>query len=319
MLPASCIIPSSTFRMANDLRRILGVSKVMFDNRNCAICLDEFDEPKCLPCAHSFCLECLEKAVDGSTIRCPLCQKECEIPNGTVAELPINPVLVQLLDSSPGSGSKQRIREKVKKCRDEVGSFCSDRYQAFKQESETIRENSDQRKKEIHQAAARLIEAIKQQEENLCADVDDFEKRQEEILRNKWTAIEGYQNSFEREASRIEETLKRLDKGAIRKQRQTFTRQLKEAKTNCAKEVTIEGEFQVCRAKFVPWDDVTNKIINKNFGILTFDTDKKGVRKAFDSFRSRLPSRDSFSNFRSVSTDPDDGESSTSKGIDSGT
>ena len=319
MLPASCVLPSSTFRMANDLRRILGVSKVMFDNRNCPICLDEFDEPKCLPCAHSFCLECLEKTTNSSTIRCPLCQKESELPNGSAAELPINPVLVQLLDSSPGTGAKHRIREKLKKSREEVGNFCSDRYQAFKQESETLRENSNLKQKEIHQAANKLVEAIRQQEENLCAEVEDFEKRQEEILREKWKAIEGCQGDFEREAGRIEETLKRLEKTVIRKQRQNFSRQMKEAKMTCIKQVAAEGQFQACRAKFVPWDDVTNRIISKNFGTLTIDTDKRGVRKAFESLRSRLPTRDSIaSSIRSVSRsdlDKDEQESTSEDAV----
>ena len=301
MLPASCVLPSATLRMANDLRRILGVSKVIYDNRNCPICLDEFDEPKCLPCAHSFCLECLEKTVDSSMIRCPLCQKESELPNGTVAELPINPVLVQLLDSSPGGKAKQRVREKLNKCREEVETCCNDRYQAFKQESEAIRENSDQKQREIHEAATRLIEAIKRQEENLCAEVDDFVERQEEIMRKKWTSIESFQGIFHKEANRIEETMKAQDKNTVRKQKHILIRQLKEAKSNCTKQVAVEGEFQVCRAKFVAWEDVTSKILDKSFGSLTVDTDKKGVKKAFETLRNRLPLRDSFTGFRSVS------------------
>ena len=52
-------------------------------DRTCSVCLEQFVEPKILPCCHTFCLKCLERT--GKTkaeITCPLCRKTHAIPAG---------------------------------------------------------------------------------------------------------------------------------------------------------------------------------------------------------------------------------------------
>ncbi|PIK45312.1 hypothetical protein BSL78_17813 [Apostichopus japonicus] len=49
----------------------------------CPVCLDQFNEPKQLPCLHRYCNDCLRKVVQVShdgTIECPLCKQRCCIP-----------------------------------------------------------------------------------------------------------------------------------------------------------------------------------------------------------------------------------------------
>ncbi|XP_071817044.1 uncharacterized protein [Apostichopus japonicus] len=50
---------------------------------NCPVCLDQFNEPKLLPCLHRYCNDCLRKFIQTShdrTIECPLCKQRCCIP-----------------------------------------------------------------------------------------------------------------------------------------------------------------------------------------------------------------------------------------------
>ena len=51
----------------------------------CAVCLDHFQDPKVLPCLHTYCKKCLEKVQkqsDGrSVITCPECRNETEVRN----------------------------------------------------------------------------------------------------------------------------------------------------------------------------------------------------------------------------------------------
>ena len=64
----------------------------MFENlrkeAECALCLETVNNPKTLPCLHSFCLECLEKHAGfarkqlQTMIKCPVCQTSLQIPEG---------------------------------------------------------------------------------------------------------------------------------------------------------------------------------------------------------------------------------------------
>ena len=50
---------------------------------NCSVCLEQFSEPKILPCGHSFCLKCLERTVGMRVkITCPLCRQTHAVPAG---------------------------------------------------------------------------------------------------------------------------------------------------------------------------------------------------------------------------------------------
>ncbi|XP_071854465.1 uncharacterized protein [Apostichopus japonicus] len=53
----------------------------------CSVCLDQFKEPKQLPCLHRYCRNCLETVIQASydgTLKCPLCKQEYVIPENGV-------------------------------------------------------------------------------------------------------------------------------------------------------------------------------------------------------------------------------------------
>ena len=59
----------------------------------CPICLEQFANPKILPCFHSFCSKCLEsiplELQQGSrTLRCPTCRSLCQLPQQGTQALP---------------------------------------------------------------------------------------------------------------------------------------------------------------------------------------------------------------------------------------
>ena len=53
------------------------------DDLTCTVCLEEFKEPKLLPCCHTFCKECLKRILEKSRqkkrISCPQCRAEHEV------------------------------------------------------------------------------------------------------------------------------------------------------------------------------------------------------------------------------------------------
>ncbi|CAH3151955.1 unnamed protein product [Porites lobata] len=71
----------------------------------CPLCLETVNNPKTLPCLHSFCLECLDKHAGfvrrqlQTTITCPVCQTSFQIPEGdSFKNLPTSYHLNRLVD-----------------------------------------------------------------------------------------------------------------------------------------------------------------------------------------------------------------------------
>ena len=61
---------------------------------NCSICLEPFDDPRALPCLHTFCLKCLkpmeEESEPGEQLKCPMCRASFDHPKGGFTNLPPN-------------------------------------------------------------------------------------------------------------------------------------------------------------------------------------------------------------------------------------
>ena len=49
----------------------------------CAVCMEQFKEPKVLPCLHTYCKQCLEKLVKKQeadhVITCPECRQDTKV------------------------------------------------------------------------------------------------------------------------------------------------------------------------------------------------------------------------------------------------
>lgn len=69
----------------------------------CPICKDLFNDPKILPCVHSFCEKCLEgltlvQQESHDAFQCPVCRAPTQLPTGGVKEIPSNFFLNSILD-----------------------------------------------------------------------------------------------------------------------------------------------------------------------------------------------------------------------------
>ena len=60
----------------------------------CPICMDLFDDPRLLPCSHTFCCKCLRSTINNrSVVTCPLCRSRFI---GQI--LPINRIVLSLVE-----------------------------------------------------------------------------------------------------------------------------------------------------------------------------------------------------------------------------
>uniref|UniRef100_A0AAV2LF38 Tripartite motif-containing protein 2 n=1 Tax=Knipowitschia caucasica TaxID=637954 RepID=A0AAV2LF38_KNICA len=66
----------------------------------CSICLDRYDNPKVLPCLHTFCERCLLNYIPAHslTLSCPVCRQTSILPEKGVAALQNNFFITNLMD-----------------------------------------------------------------------------------------------------------------------------------------------------------------------------------------------------------------------------
>jgi len=85
------------------------------DITECSICTGVFQEPRCLPCAHTFCLGCLEVYGKGqkpsSKAICPMCRKAFTVPAGGWKNLPRNYIVEKLLSTYPGRAAVKSVSQ----------------------------------------------------------------------------------------------------------------------------------------------------------------------------------------------------------------
>ena len=64
----------------------------------CSVCLQVFQDPRNLPCGHTFCLQCIQKISDHS---CSLCKREWSLPSNGWQGLPKNFIVENCITSLP--------------------------------------------------------------------------------------------------------------------------------------------------------------------------------------------------------------------------
>ncbi|XP_077997862.1 E3 ubiquitin-protein ligase TRIM45-like [Glandiceps talaboti] len=102
------------------------VDKVGDDFLECAICLEQYTNPKIISCFHTFCEKCLHDLVKRNygVLLCPICRKKSPLPMGGVSKLQRNFYMDRLLEdittgptSTSTTGGKPSVCEL---CEDKV-------------------------------------------------------------------------------------------------------------------------------------------------------------------------------------------------------
>ncbi|XP_013399138.2 E3 ubiquitin-protein ligase TRIM71-like [Lingula anatina] len=84
---------------------------------SCPLCLEEYKDPTDLPCKHTFCKGCLKTYISdltsGSKFRCPVCQKETEVPKDGLEGFTHNFFIESLQDTVLQSTHKKKCSSGV--------------------------------------------------------------------------------------------------------------------------------------------------------------------------------------------------------------
>ncbi|CAH1776488.1 unnamed protein product, partial [Owenia fusiformis] len=74
----------------------------LIDSVKCAICMEILDDPRSLPCMHSYCRKCIQSTMDkyqDKEFPCPICRDSCPIPDEGAAGLKVNCFASSVLDA----------------------------------------------------------------------------------------------------------------------------------------------------------------------------------------------------------------------------
>lgn len=73
----------------------------------CPICMEDFNNPRSLPCLHSLCLRCIHGLCranqPGTSANCPMCRKKFTIPPDGPGGFPVNFFLQELIETKRAS------------------------------------------------------------------------------------------------------------------------------------------------------------------------------------------------------------------------
>ena len=93
----------------------------VYDELQCGICLELFQDPRSLPCLHTFCVECIQRTLnDKHSLKCPVCRAEHQLGEEGAKLLPVNSYARQELPRKRLRQQQENNAEKKCECCGEV-------------------------------------------------------------------------------------------------------------------------------------------------------------------------------------------------------
>ena len=240
----------------------------------CPICLEILNDPRTLPCFHSFCVHCLERFVrkqrdealytEIEEFNCPTCRSIFPLKsNENVANMTTNYVICNMLDFLPqsnadkdGDGQRRQalktsldnFEEKLKK-ENEALQAVSDATQRLKENFASANDEVDRDKEEVLQAFSRKLE------QNIQGKKNDLKEKYNESFQslskqsaaldshvNKLkTSLDIFKNLLESgnlDNRVIEETVKKLEK-----ERPQIIKPVHDGSIHYQRKPSVEGKF----------------------------------------------------------------------------
>jgi hypothetical protein len=91
----------------------------------CAICSDYYQDPRLLPCSHTFCFQCIEKSIKNGGFNCPL-EDGVKIAQNDIAQLPFNRTAKDMVEfvRSINLPTDRKFSHQCENCDQEATIWC---------------------------------------------------------------------------------------------------------------------------------------------------------------------------------------------------
>ena len=216
--------------VSNDLMAspVSNIDHIFSKESNCPICLEEYVEPKVLPCLHNICKKCLKELLHHHTIsfRCPICRAVCPLPDRGVEGFPTNDYLARLIRESPAKKVIQEIRQAVKDCGEKLAIV----RRIYDEARIDVERQGEIMKRKIHEDFENLVEVLRKQEEALCIEVDSLVEKEEKKHPASFLTLQ-----TETLLTHVESSLKLRDALDVANDREHFMNRIRDANVACTK------------------------------------------------------------------------------------
>ena len=189
----------------------------------CGICMDVYQDPRILPCGHTFCLKCLQEIHRRRTDNCKekneicaLCKQQWEIPHGEMQNIPKNFVVGQIISSLPSIGKcalseeKNDLQQIEEYCMDEIKKSLNrsrKTYDCFKTKLFENNRMIDKNEKE-HYKIRRDVQSFAQKNLKILQDACD--KAKQEIANQEAELVKSINNYYTAEKSQLTSSATKL-------------------------------------------------------------------------------------------------------------
>ncbi|KAL9970191.1 hypothetical protein ACROYT_G022525 [Oculina patagonica] len=204
------------------------IDHIFSKESNCPICLEEYIEPKVLPCLHNICKKCLKELLHHHTIsfRCPICRAVCPVPDRGVEGFPTNDYLARLIRESPAKKVIQEIRQAVKDCSEKLAIV----RRIYDEARIDVERQGEMMKRKIQEDFENLVEVLRKQEEALCIEVDSLVEKEEKKHPACFLALQ-----TETLLTHVESSLKLRDALDVANDKDHLMNRIRDANVACTK------------------------------------------------------------------------------------
>jgi len=236
----------------------MATQKLLIELTECPVCIEDYVDPRVLPCGHTLCFQCVEKCCDGrptgDRVACPLCRTKFTIPSSGVGGLPKNFALDYILQLSS-------VKSKTRYCdqhNDEYLTICCFDCQMVIC-TKCLRSHSGHRCDGISDVVENFSKEMKTDIDNITGGADK--------CRHMLNGLEERRKSFheqiekcEREINEKADKLKRM----IDVQRDRLLNELSEIQQKRMEEIErVREEIQARLASLETYKSQVNKLIEE--------------------------------------------------------
>ena len=237
----------------------------------CPICLEEYVDPKVLPCLHNICKKCLKEMLHRHTLsfHCPICRAVCPVPERGLQGFPTNDYLARLIRESPAKKVIQVIKNALKECSEKLTIV----RRIYDEARIDLGRQGERIKERIHEDFDNLVEVLRKQEEALCSEVDCLVEREEKKHPACFLALQ-----TETLLTHIESRLKLRDNLDIANDKEHLMNRIRDANVACTKLSHLhsaETEKPKALFEFIGNKEVLQCVSGNMFGSVTLKGELK--------------------------------------------